>query len=121
MPVTRGVTTVEVSSALQEVSRLLAPGGRFLAVGLAPPRSLRDHAWDVASIVTNPIIGYVKHPWPSQLGVQPPPFPVQEPTMSFDDVRELVHAVMPGATMRHQIGFRHTISWTKPPGDTPGW
>lgn len=103
----------DIAGALQDARRLLAPGGHFLAVGLAPPRSLRDHAWDGASIVTNPIIGFVKHPWPSELGFQPPPFPVQEPTMPFDEVREVVHAAMPGANVRHQLGFRHTISWAK--------
>jgi len=105
---------LDVAGALREVRRLLVPGGRFLAVGLAPPRSLRDHMWDLASTVTNPVIGYVKHPWPSGSGQQPPAFPVQEPTMSFDELRELVAGVMPGAAMRHQLGFRHTIAWTKP-------
>lgn len=105
---------LDASAALRQVRRLLAPGGRFLAVGLARPRSLRDHAWDAASIVTNPVIGFVKQPWPSGVGPQPPPFPVQEPTMSYDQVRDVAHEVMPGATMRHQLGFRHTLCWTKP-------
>jgi SAM-dependent methyltransferase len=105
---------LEVADALREVRKLLVPGGRFLAVGLAPPCSLRDHMWDLASILTNPIIGYVKHPWPSKNEPQPPAFPVQEPTMSFDDLRKLVAEVMPGAAIRHHLGFRHTIAWTKP-------
>lgn len=71
-------------------------------------------AWDVASIVTNPVIGFVKHPWPSPDGPQPPRFPIQDPTMPFDELRDLVTKVMPGAVMRHQLGFRHTIAWTKP-------
>ena len=65
-------------------------------------------------MVTNPIIGYVKHPWPSGDGVSPPTVPVREPTLSFDEVRDLVCRVMPGAAVRHQLGFRHTIAWTKP-------
>lgn len=105
---------LDVETALRRVVTMLAPGGRFLAVGIAPPRSLRDHVWDVISIVTNPMIGFVKHPWPSRLGVQPPPFPVREPSLSYDDLRRLVDTVMPGARMRHQVGFRHTIAWTKP-------
>jgi cyclopropane fatty-acyl-phospholipid synthase-like methyltransferase len=44
---------LDVTTALTSVARLLAPGGRFLAVGLARPRSLSDHAWDLASMVTN--------------------------------------------------------------------
>lgn len=106
---------LEVTDALLAVRRLLAPGGRFLAVGLAPPQSLRDHAWDLASIVTNPIIGYVKHPWPSGAGVEPPSCPVREPTLPFGAVRDAVCEVMPGASVRHQLGFRHTIAWTKEP------
>lgn len=106
---------LEVRRALGEVRRLLAPGGRFLAVGLAPPRSPRDHLWDLASVVTNPVIGYVKHPWPDRRGPQPPPYPVADPTLSFDELRRQVGDVLPGAVMRHHLGFRHTIAWTKPP------
>lgn len=68
----------------------------------------------LASIVTNPVIGYVKHPWPSRNGAQPPPYPIQEPTMPFDELRQLVAEVMPGASMRHRLAFRHTIAWSKP-------
>jgi len=106
---------LELDETLREVRRVLAPSGRFLVVGLAPPRSPRDHLWGLASVVTNPLIGYVKHPWPSHAGPQPPPFPVAEPTLSFDEVRQHVDEVMPGAVMRHQLGFRHTLAWTMPP------
>lgn len=105
---------LDVTAALHDVRRLLAPGGRFLAVGLAVPRSVRDHAWDLASVVTNPVIGYVKHPWPNPNGKQPAPYPVRDPTKTFDELHDLVVDVMPGAVMRHQLGFRHTVAWTKP-------
>jgi SAM-dependent methyltransferase len=105
---------LDAATALRMVARLLAPGGRFLAVGLAPPRSLLDHAWDLASMVTNPMIGYVKHPWPNSLTLEPSPVPVRDPTIPFGELREVVQAAMPGAVMRHRIGFRHTIAWTKP-------
>lgn len=105
---------LDVVAALREVRRRLNPGGRFLAVGLAPPVTLRDHVWDVASMITNPIIGYVKHPWPS-LGSEPtPPFPVHDPAVPFDELRRLLDQVMPGAILRHRLGFRHTIAWTSP-------
>ncbi|MEI7058536.1 class I SAM-dependent methyltransferase [Nocardioides sp. CCNWLW239] len=108
---------LDVATALTEVRRLLAPGGRFLAVGLAPPQSPTDHLWDLASAVTNPVIGYVKHPWPSDTTPSTAPFPVKEPDLSFDELREIVLDLMPGARLRHRLGFRHTIAWTKPGQD----
>ncbi|MFJ9392583.1 class I SAM-dependent methyltransferase [Nocardioides sp. NPDC101246] len=105
---------LDVADALREVRRTLEPGGRFLAVGLAPPQSATDHLWDLASAVTNPMIGYVKHPWPSGDGVPAPPVPVKDPTMPFEDLRAILTDVMPGASIRHRLGFRHTIAWTKP-------
>jgi SAM-dependent methyltransferase len=105
---------LEVEQALRDVSRLLSPGGRFLTVGLAVPQSFRDTLWDAASIVTNPIIGYVKHPWPSKAPTDPPPFPVRDPELSFDELRDVLDRVMPGSTIQHRLGFRHTIAWTKP-------
>lgn len=100
--------------ALRRVRSLLAPGGRFLAVNLAPPVSAADHVWDLASILTNPLIGYVKHPWPERGGPTPAPYPVQEPTWAYDRWREHVQAVMPGAVLRRRLAFRHTIEWTSP-------
>ena len=105
---------LQIQQALHQVQQLLAPGGRFLAVGLAPPQTAADHLWELASVVTNPMIGYVKHPWPARADTQPPPFPVAEPTLSFDQIRHHVTQIMPGAAMRHRLGFRHTIAWSKP-------
>lgn len=105
---------LDAAAALHHVRRILAPGGRFLAVGLARPVSAVDHLWDLASMITNPMIGYVKHPWPAAGTPQPAPFPVRDPTMSFDELKETVAKVMPGAVMRHHLAFRHTILWTKP-------
>ncbi|MBD3915037.1 class I SAM-dependent methyltransferase [Nocardioides hwasunensis] len=105
---------LDVDAALAHVREVLAPGGRFLAVGLAPPVSLADHLWDAASIVTNPVIGLAKHPRRDRGGVQPPAYPVQDPTLAYDDLRRRVEVAMPGASMRRRLGFRHTIAWTKP-------
>lgn len=105
---------LDVEQALIDVKRLLAPGGRFLVVGLAAPVSIRDTAWDLASAVTNPLIGLIKHPRPAPGGPVPPPFPVRDPQLSFDELQAMVGRVMPGAQMRRRLAFRHTICWTKP-------
>lgn len=107
---------LDVEAALGDVRRLLAPGGRFLVVGLAPPASVPDHAWDVASVVTNPLIGFVKHPRRSRLGPQHPDVPVREPTTTIAELRGSLDRVLPGARLRRRLGFRHTIAWTAPAG-----
>lgn len=106
---------LDVAEALTQVRRRLRPGGRFLAVGLAPPVTARDYAWDAASIVTNPIIGYVTHPWPNRADAPAHlSVPVRDPTLAFDQLRQLLDQRMPGTVLRHRLGFRHTIAWTKP-------
>lgn len=33
---------------------------------------------------------------------------------SLKELRQLFNKVVPGAVIRHRLGFRHTIAWTKP-------
>lgn len=103
---------LDLESALTDVRRLLAPGGRFLCVGLARPASVTDHVWDAASMVTNPVIGYVKHPWVATTGPQPDPFPVLEPRYTCAEIAAAAERVMPGIALRRHLGFRHTLEWT---------
>lgn len=105
---------LDMDDALRHVERIVAPHGRVLVVGLAPPRSARDLLWDSVSIVTNPLIGFLHRPWPSPVTAPPAPFPVKDPVVSFDEIEDMVDKWLPGAMMRHRIGFRHTIEWTKP-------
>lgn len=104
---------LDVADALVQVRRRLRPGGRFLAVGLARPATFRDHVWEAASVVTNPLIGFVLHPWPAHAD-RTPLFPVREPVLTVAELREVLDRVMPGAVLRRRIGFRHTIAWTRP-------
>lgn len=105
---------LEVAKALRRFRELVAPGGRLLVVGLAEPRSVADHAWAAASIVTNPIIGYVEHPWRAPEPQAADPVPVKDPALSFDELRTLAASTLPGSVMRRHLGFRHTLSWTRP-------
>lgn len=101
--------------ALPAVRRLLRPGGRFLVVGLARLDGPLDALWDLVCVVTNPIIGMLRHPRPVRDAVEPgTPFPVAEPTMSVRQLRELLAEELPGARLTRRLGFRHTIEWTRP-------
>jgi len=105
---------LDLAPALTQVLRILKPGGRFLCVGLARPDSAIDQLWDVASMITNPIIGFVKHPWAAQVRARGAPFPVKDPEYTLSQIRQATRQAMPGAVIRRQLGFRHTIEWTKP-------
>lgn len=40
--------------------------------------------------------------------------PVKDPALSFDELRTLAASTLPGSVMRRHLGFRHTLSWTRP-------
>ncbi len=105
---------LDIEPALATIRERLAPGGRFLCVGLAPPSSVADHAWDVASMLTNPLIGFVRHPWPAVESAPQPPIPVAQPTVELAELGRLCDQAMPGARIRRHLGFRHTVEWTAP-------
>jgi SAM-dependent methyltransferase len=104
---------LNLEAALRQVAALLNDGGRFLCVGLARPESAHDHLWDVASMVTNPLIGYVRHPWPAVAGTDMAPFPTIDPTLTVAQITDAAQAILPGSIVRRHLGFRHTIEWTK--------
>lgn len=113
---------VDVDETLAEAARLLAPSGRLLVVGLALSATPRDYLWEGISAVTNPVIGIAKNipprrgdlRRPGSAGGQPDPFPVTDPTTTFDQVAEAARRHLPGADFRHRVGFRYTLAWTKP-------
>ena len=100
--------------AFRETKHILAPGGRLLVVGLAVSDGPRDYLWDATSVLTNPVIGYVTHPWPAPPSDRTPPHPVRDPTLSVREIRNLARRELPGAVLRRRVGFRYTLTWTKP-------
>jgi len=111
---------LDEAAALREVARLLAPGGRLLVVGMAPPVTWRDTVVDLASALANPVMGLVRHPRPVATST-PPAYPMRDPERGFDELRTVVRSVLPGAVMRRRLFFRHTVAWTRPhdPGGLP--
>jgi SAM-dependent methyltransferase len=106
---------MDLQSALQHAARLLSDEGRLLVVGLARAATPRDRARDLASTVLNPIVGLIKHPRAASGPVGEPPFPVLDPVLSFEEIKAVSEAVLPGARMRRRLFFRYTLEWTRPP------
>ncbi|AVM00904.1 class I SAM-dependent methyltransferase [Gordonia iterans] len=109
---------LDLDETLPHVRRILAPRGRLLVVGLARSESARDFLWDAASSVTNPLIGVMKHPRALRTPPVGDPFPVAEPELTFDAIRDVVTRELAGARLRRRLAFRYTLEWTKPGPDT---
>lgn len=107
---------LDMEESLSAVSRLLAPGGRLLVVGLARLGSARELPLDLASSMLNPAVGFVKH---VRRGDRLPPavlgaVPMKEPTTTFAEVVETAGRVLPGAVARRRLFFRYTLRWDRP-------
>lgn len=112
---------MDPATALADAASLLRPGGRLLIVTLTRPDTPADHAWDVFSALSNPLIGLVKHPRPvrerdPQLGPATSAIPVRDPQLTITELRELAAELLCGARIRRRQGFRATLSWRKPAG-----
>lgn len=109
---------LDLDEVLARIPALLAPGGRFLVVGLARPDSLADFAVDVVSSVANPVMGMMKHPRPARPTPPDPDrrpgMPVQDPVTTFAEIRAAARARLPGAVVRRRLFFRYTLRWDKP-------
>ena len=105
---------LDLETALHHAAELLADDGRLLVVGLARVATPVDAMWDLASAALNPIMGMAKHPRPARRAPAQPPFPVLDPTLTFDEINAQARRLLPGARLRRRLFFRYTLEWTKP-------
>ncbi len=110
-------------AAFAQARALLRPGGRLLVVSLVRPVGPVDRIWDLANVLTNPLIGLVKHPRPVRAlppvdaagpGRREDAMPITDAAFSTAELRELAHEHLPGARVRRRTGFRVTLRWTAP-------
>lgn len=98
---------MELRSTLEQVRRLLKPGGVFVAVGLARSR-LRDRLWDAAGLLLGPALARGRVPAESgSLAGRPP-------AHDYGEVRAIARQVLPGVVYRRHLLFRYSLRWTKP-------
>lgn len=104
---------LDLEAALRHARDLLVPSGTLLVVGLARPVTAHDLMWDLASAALNPAVGLLKHPRATTPRAEAP-YPVADPTMTFDEITATGAHVLPGARLQRRLFFRYTLTWTKP-------
>lgn len=97
---------MDTEQALLRMREVLRPGGVLVLVGLAR-RSAADIPYDA--------MGFLAHRWLKlRRGYWQHPSPVADPATTRRELRRLVSAVLPGASYRRHVLFRHSVIWTKP-------
>lgn len=102
--------------ALHHARASLRPGGRIVIVGVAR-ETPRDLLRSAASTVLNPLVGLIRHP---TRAAGPPPHmraPTARAHQSFEEIRAIATAVLPGIRMRHRLFWRYTAVWEAPRSD----
>ena len=94
--------------ALTTMSRLLAPGGRLLVLGLWPPTAAAtDVAVSAVATVTNAALQVAR-------GRTTMTSPSREPETPLHEVRRRTTAALPRATVSRCLLWRYILDWTKP-------
>ncbi|PZG40991.1 SAM-dependent methyltransferase [Spongiactinospora gelatinilytica] len=98
----------DFGQATTALTRLLAPGGRLVVIGLAQNRSPLD--WIIsgtAQVVTR--LHQLRHGPKSGAGM-----PAMDPAMSWGDVGRAARVTLPGCHWRRLLLRRYLLVWDKP-------
>lgn len=98
----------DFAQAMKSLTRLLAPGGRLVVIGLARNRSLLD--WTIsgtAQVVTR--LHQLRHGPKGGAGM-----PAMDPVMSWGDNDRASRRMLPGSRFRRLLLRRYLLVWDKP-------
>jgi len=102
-----------VRQALVAARSSLRPGGRLVIVGIAK-ETRADAFRSSVSMVLNPLIGMVRHPRRATHLPVSMEAPVAEASQTFEEIRDMASAMLPGIRMRRRLFWRYTASWSAP-------
>ncbi|MER7185430.1 class I SAM-dependent methyltransferase [Streptomyces hyaluromycini] len=95
--------------AIDRLVGLLAPGGRLVVVGMAHDHTLLDRVISCCGVPVN-LLTALRHG-----GEQgPAEMPVEDPIMTWGEVRQSTAHRLPGRRYRRRLLWRYTLVWDKP-------
>ncbi|MFR9730268.1 methyltransferase domain-containing protein [Saccharopolyspora sp. MS10] len=100
---------MDFEAALTGMARMLAPGGRLVLIGVARHHSPLDWARDIAAIPVHRVLSR-RHGGLTE----PPGAPTKDPAMTWDEVRQGIQRLLPGAQYRRLLLWRYAVTWNKP-------
>jgi hypothetical protein len=91
------------------MARALRPGGRLAVVGLAAHGSFGDYLADAPGIPADLVYRAVR-------GKGDPGAPIEDPEMTWAEVRATARRLLPGVRYRRHLLWRYSLLWSKPRG-----
>jgi hypothetical protein len=89
------------------MARALRPGGRLAVIGVAAHGSFGDYLADAPGIPLDRVYRAV-------YGKGGSGAPVQDPDMTWAQVRAAACRLLPGVRYRRRLLWRYSLLWTKP-------
>ena len=100
---------MDFTAALAAMARALRPGGRLAVIGLAAHGSFGDYLADAPGIPVGLACQAMR-------GKGDPGAPIQDPEMTWAEVRATARCLLPGVRYRRHLLFRYSLLWRKPRG-----
>ncbi|MFG2353882.1 methyltransferase domain-containing protein [Streptomyces sp. NPDC048521] len=95
--------------AIGALTRLVAPGGRLIVVGMAYNRTLLDWVISGCGVPASLLYARVRGGKRGPAGM-----PVEDPPMHWGEVRAAARRLLPGCRFRRRLLWRYTVVWDKP-------
>ncbi|MFJ9820446.1 class I SAM-dependent methyltransferase [Streptomyces sp. NPDC101151] len=98
--------------AVDRLTRLVAPGGRLMIVGLAYNHTFMDRVISGCGLPVSRLYALLRGGKHGPLGM-----PTDDPAMHWGEVRKASHKLLPGCRFRRRPLWRYTLVWDKTQGD----
>jgi SAM-dependent methyltransferase len=94
--------------AVDRLTRLVAPGGRLIIVGLADNRTLMDWLISGCGLPASRLYSMLRGGKGGPAGM-----PVEDCDMHWGEVRDAARRLLPGSHYRRRLLWRYTLVWDK--------
>ncbi|MFI2201556.1 class I SAM-dependent methyltransferase [Streptomyces sp. NPDC020192] len=96
-------------AAITGLTRLVAPGGRLVVVGLAYNHTPLDWVISGCGLPVSRLYARLKGGKRAPAGM-----PIEDSTMHWGEVRAAARRLLPGCRFRRRLLWRYTLVWDKP-------